>query len=256
MGPVVAKVGEVKSGKVATQTEGGLVISQGSLLSSVEGAEPKTGAVLGQADLSDPFAPVALPHTPVKLVRFWGGGRRGPGGLHGLSPRAKIRRMPGRRNMGLNMLLVLEVELGLNLVNLGRAEVVEPERGGGREGRVIIIDGRGGLRGVDRGRVEGGEGGGERGEGRGGDVGGGGRVRGKGERRGGGGGGGGGEYRRAIIQVYSCCHFCLLKGLKKKKLFFFGFFCGFFFRIKIKKLVLKVKDLSLVLTKIKEQALS
>uniref|UniRef100_A0A6N2LUG4 Uncharacterized protein n=1 Tax=Salix viminalis TaxID=40686 RepID=A0A6N2LUG4_SALVM len=61
---------EVKPCKVASEFISCVVISQSRLFSCVEGAEPETGSVLGQTDLSDPLAPVPLPYSSVR-ASWW-----------------------------------------------------------------------------------------------------------------------------------------------------------------------------------------
>lgn len=69
-GEMVADTGEIEPGEVSSELVGGLVVGQGCFLGRIEGAEPEAGSVLGESDLGDPFAPVALAHSSVELVRL------------------------------------------------------------------------------------------------------------------------------------------------------------------------------------------
>lgn len=132
-GPVVAEMGEVQPCKIAPQLERRLVVGESRLLSGVEGAKPESGPVLGQTDLSDPFAPVALPHSSVELhgLRRRGGllHRNGLWGqevmhLRGLGPmscRPVLMERPGDHMM---LILVLEADLGLDIMDLGGSQLI------------------------------------------------------------------------------------------------------------------------------------
>jgi len=125
-------VGEVEARRVAAEAVGGLVVGERRLLGGVEGAEPEAGAVAREADLRHPLAPVPLPHAAVQLLRP----RRGRGrrrDLHGLGPRAQ--------DGGLRLAL-LQVEAGLDVLHLGRAQLARP-LGPGEE-RVPAVGGGGG----------------------------------------------------------------------------------------------------------------
>jgi hypothetical protein len=120
-------VGEVEPRRVPSEAVRRLVVGQRGLLGGVEGAQPQPGAVAGEPDLGDPLAPVALPHAAVQLLRALRR-RHGDRGLHGLRPRPEAR-------------VPLQVELGLDELHLGRAEV-----GRRRMGRVAEPVGPGGER--------------------------------------------------------------------------------------------------------------
>jgi hypothetical protein len=125
-------VGEVEARRVAAEAVGGLVVGQRRLLGGVEGAEPEPGAVAREPDLRHPLAPVPLPHAAVQLLRPRRGGGRGRGRLHGLSTRAQ--------HGGLR-LATLQVEAGLDVLHLGRAQLA---RLVGRGERVVSSVGGGG----------------------------------------------------------------------------------------------------------------
>lgn len=74
----VAEIGEVKAGEVTAELEGGFVVGQSGFMGGVKGAEPEPCAVLREADLGHPFAPVTLPHATVELARL---GRRWSSGV-------------------------------------------------------------------------------------------------------------------------------------------------------------------------------
>lgn len=60
---------EVELSPRAVEDEGGAVVGAGGVLGGGESAEPLAGALARLTDLSDPFAPAALPNTTVsKLV--------------------------------------------------------------------------------------------------------------------------------------------------------------------------------------------
>lgn len=132
---VLTEIGKVKSSRVATETEGSLVIGRGGLLSGVEGPKPKASAVAGKSNLGHPLAPVTLSHTTEELQRLW---RRGSGVLHGSWPWAKEalslrqRRRQAleviKQNRILHLTLLLEMEFGLDLLNLIRAQMSDPDR--------------------------------------------------------------------------------------------------------------------------------
>ncbi|KAJ1281093.1 hypothetical protein BS78_04G281700, partial [Paspalum vaginatum] len=109
---------EVEPRHVAAEAERRLVVGERRVLGGVEGAEPQPRAVLGEAYLRHPLAPVALPHAAVQL-RLRRRQRRRPGLLHRLRPRAQERRVQAP------LLLLLRHKLGLDLLDLGRAELVQ-----------------------------------------------------------------------------------------------------------------------------------
>lgn len=59
------EMGEVKVRVGAVESSGSLIVCHGSLLGGGEGAKPEAGALLGLADLCDPFPPGALADAAV-----------------------------------------------------------------------------------------------------------------------------------------------------------------------------------------------
>ncbi len=130
MGSLVAEIWEIEPREVTSKFERGLVVSQGGFFGGVEGAKPEPGSVLGKSDLGDPFSPMPLSHPSIELRGFWrythllhGDGLRTEevGRLLMLLPLAEILGVERScRSRGRDVvLLLLELDLGLDLANLG-----------------------------------------------------------------------------------------------------------------------------------------
>lgn len=56
---------EVELGSVSSETQGGFVVSSSRCFCGVEGAQPDSSGLVGVSNLSRPFAPWPLSHSPV-----------------------------------------------------------------------------------------------------------------------------------------------------------------------------------------------
>ncbi|URE48616.1 hypothetical protein MUK42_10589 [Musa troglodytarum] len=119
--PIAPQLREVEPRGIATELERGPVVGQGGLLGGVEGPEPEAGAVAGEADFRDPFAPVALPDTAEELRRLRKR-RQHPSTLH--RPRMRSEEVPTPEapalgGSGHELLLALELSLDVLRNRLG-----------------------------------------------------------------------------------------------------------------------------------------
>nr|GMC94709.1 hypothetical protein TorRG33x02_018220 [Ipomoea batatas] len=64
---VESEIGEIQGGVFSPEFIRRLVVSHGSFFGGVEGSQPEPGSVLGKSDFCNPFSPMSLPHSPVKL---------------------------------------------------------------------------------------------------------------------------------------------------------------------------------------------
>lgn len=58
---------KVEPGKFSSKLISGLIVSQSRFFGRIERAEPEAGSVLGESDLSHPFAPMSLSDSSVEF---------------------------------------------------------------------------------------------------------------------------------------------------------------------------------------------
>lgn len=65
------EIREIEPGKISPELIGCLIVSQSRFFGGIESAEPEAGSVLGESDLSNPFAPMSLSHSSVEFCGLW-----------------------------------------------------------------------------------------------------------------------------------------------------------------------------------------
>ncbi|POO02836.1 hypothetical protein TorRG33x02_018220 [Trema orientale] len=132
--PFVAEMREIEPSKLTPELISCFIISQSSFLGCVKGTKPEPSSVLGESNLGNPFPPMPLSNSPVKLIRF----RRSTNMLHGdgfwaeVVEGLSVLALPLVMDCGLGygchllllLLLLLEVNLSLDLENLRWGELV------------------------------------------------------------------------------------------------------------------------------------